>query len=417
MGSTSPMDDSGLAKETSPKKDATEFQPMTWSLKEIRAAIPAHLFLRDTFHGLRFLTRDVLLAAVIWKAGTCIDPLCQRAELQVAITGLGAEVVRWIAWSTYWWFQGLVFTGIWVIGHECGHGAFSSSQRICDVIGFISHSFLWTPYFSWKISHHRHHKSHASMERDEVYVPKTRSDLGLPRKDSQDIDWEDYFGDTPIYTLLVLVRQQLLAFPAYLLFNVSGQKEYPPWTNHFNPNSVLFTKGQASLVLLSNTGLLLAAICLRLACKQWGAIAVIKYYGIPWLLVTHWFIMITFLHHTDPLLPHYRGKAWNYQRGAAATVDRNFLGWQGRFFLHDVAHFHVVHHFFPKMPFYHGPEATMHLKAFIGEHYMYSDKPIFKALWDNYNSCQFVEDEGSVLFYRDRTGKAIRRPAAPYATA
>ncbi len=54
------------------------------------------------------------------------------------------------------------------------------------------------------------------MERDEVYVPKTSSDLGLPRKDSQDIDWEDYFGDTPIYTLLVLVRQQLLAFPAYL---------------------------------------------------------------------------------------------------------------------------------------------------------------------------------------------------------
>jgi fatty acid desaturase len=62
-------------------------------------------------------------------------------------------------------------------------------------------------------------------------------------------------------------------------------------------------------------------------------------------------IMITYLHHTDPTLPHYRGKEWNFQRGAAATVDRPFLGWQGRFFLHDVAHYHVVHHFFPKMPF------------------------------------------------------------------
>jgi fatty acid desaturase len=55
-------------------------------------------------------------------------------------------------------------------------------------------------------------------------------------------------------------------------------------------------------------------------------------------------IMITYLHHTDPNLPHYRGKEWNFQRGAAATVDRPFLGWQGRFFLHDVAHYHVVHH-------------------------------------------------------------------------
>ena len=61
--------------------------------------------------------------------------------------------------------------------------------------------------------------------------------------------------------------------------------------------------------------------------------------------------MITYLHHTDPELPHYRQPEWNFQRGAAATVDRDFLGWMGRFFLHDVAHYHVVYHFFPKMPF------------------------------------------------------------------
>jgi hypothetical protein len=54
--------------------------------------------------------------------------------------------------------------------------------------------------------------------------------------------------------------------------------------------------------------------------------------------------MITYLHHTDPVIPHYREGEWNYQRGAAATVDRPILGWQGRFFLHDVAHFHVIHH-------------------------------------------------------------------------
>lgn len=126
------------------------------------------------------------------------------------------------------------------------------------------------------------------------------------------------------------------------------------------------------------------------------------------------FIMITYLHHTDIELPHYRNGQWNFQRGAAATVDRNFLGWQGRFFLHDVAHFHVIHHFFPMMPFCklsvvqsiaiisaesqrldHGPEATKYLKEFIGDHYRYSNKPVFKALWDTYNDCQFVEDEGT----------------------
>ena len=56
---------------------------------------------------------------------------------------------------------------------------------------------------------------HASMERDEVYVPKTRSDLRIPEKATQ-ADYENIFGDTPVFTLLMLVRQQLLAFPAYL---------------------------------------------------------------------------------------------------------------------------------------------------------------------------------------------------------
>ena len=54
------------------------------------------------------------------------------------------------------------------------------------------------------------------MERDEVYVPKTRSDIGIPQEGEAEFDYEDFFGDTPIYTLFMLIRQQLLAFPAYL---------------------------------------------------------------------------------------------------------------------------------------------------------------------------------------------------------
>lgn len=54
------------------------------------------------------------------------------------------------------------------------------------------------------------------MERDEVYVPKTRTDLDLPKEGDPALDYEEILGDTPIYTLYMLIRQQLLAFPAYL---------------------------------------------------------------------------------------------------------------------------------------------------------------------------------------------------------
>ena len=48
--------------------------------------------------------------------------------------------------------------------------------------------------------------------------------------------------------------------------------------------------------------------------------------------------MITFLHHSDPTIPHFRKEEWSFLRGAASTVDRPTLGWIGRVFLHNVAH-------------------------------------------------------------------------------
>lgn len=87
------------------------------------------------------------------------------------------------------------------------------------------------------------------------------------------------------------------------------------------------------------------------AIRTLGAWVVFRYYGAPMIFFCNWVVMITYMQHTDAEVPHYRGKAWTFQRGAASTIDRPFLGWMGRFFMHDVAHFHVIHHFFPKMPF------------------------------------------------------------------
>ncbi|KAF7320735.1 Linoleoyl phosphatidylcholine delta-12 acetylenase [Mycena chlorophos] len=125
-------------------------------------------------------------------------------------------------------------------------------------------------------------------------------------------------------------------------------------------------------------------------------------------------ILITYLHHTDPLIPHFRGKAWTFTRGASATVDQPILGWQGDFFLHSVARYHVLHHsrqFFPKIPFCKSPSShTQEKLTCLGpQHYHFCDRPAFVVLWENYNRCQFVDDEGDVVFYRDRKGRLAER--------
>ena len=123
---------------------------------------------------------------------------------------------------------------------------------------------------------------------------------------------------------------------------------------------------------------------------------------------------ITYLQHTDPSLPHYTGEAWNFARGAAATIDREF-GFIGRQLFHGIIETHVLHHYVSTIPFYHADEATEAIKPVMGEHYRSNttNGPLgfLKALWSSARWCQWGEpnkgakgENKSVLFFRNRNG-------------
>ncbi len=67
------------------------------------------------------------------------------------------------------------------------------------------------PFFTWRYSHGKHHAATSHMTREQVYVPRTRSQLGLPafnpaKEDrlgsrvSSEVQRElwDAIGDSPI---------------------------------------------------------------------------------------------------------------------------------------------------------------------------------------------------------------------------
>jgi len=124
--------------------------------------------------------------------------------------------------------------------------------------------------------------------------------------------------------------------------------------------------------------------------------------------MNHWIVMLTYLHHSDPTVPHYRASEWNWLRGALATVDRPLLGWIGRFFLHNISHDHVAHHLFPDIPFYNIPRVTEIIKPLLKTQYNYDSTNTFYALYRSFAQCQFVEDHGGILFYRNGRGEALR---------
>lgn len=110
------------------------------------------------------------------------------------------------------------------------------------------------------------------MERDEVFVPKTRSQVFKGQEQAKaaaaavaDKQGESTFEaldeileDAPLWNLFWVTMQQLLGWPMYLIRNASGQK-YGRWTNR---EFIL-----SSLVLLIQACLLACLQAVLLALK------------------------------------------------------------------------------------------------------------------------------------------------------
>ncbi|EDN04001.1 oleate delta-12 desaturase [Histoplasma capsulatum] len=400
----------------------TPFEIPDFTIKQIRDAIPAHCFERSALRSLSYVARDI----------SCLAGTFYLFHNYVTPEYIPSTPVRAGLWGLYAFLQGLFGTGLWIMAHECGHQAFSPYRLLNDTVGWFCHSALLVPYFSWKISHSKHHKATGNLERDMVFVPKTR-EVFASRFGYIAHELHELMEETPIQTAVHVVLQQLFGWPMYLISNVTGHnchqrqpegrgkgKENGLFrgVNHFNPSSPLYEAKHAPLILLSDLGLILAGSALFWVGKNFGWANLAVWYFLPYLWVNHWLVAITYLQHTDPTLPHYSPQAWTFTRGAAATIDREF-GFIGRNIFHGIIETHVLHHYVSTIPFYHADEASEAIKPIMGKHYR-SDTELgslgfLRSLWRSARTCQWVEPcEGAkgegehVYFFRNRNNIGVK---------
>ena len=60
------------------------FEPMPWSMADIRRAIPSHCFERDTSLGMYYLARDIVFAAALWMAAAKAESFLDGINIQGA---------------------------------------------------------------------------------------------------------------------------------------------------------------------------------------------------------------------------------------------------------------------------------------------------------------------------------------------
>ncbi|KAI9269643.1 delta-12 fatty acid desaturase [Helicostylum pulchrum] len=312
-------------------------------MKEIRDAIPSYCFKRNTLRSFYYDFHDLACILILGTLSGYINKapnIYARAILRC---------IYWISQSTIWF-------GIWTLGHECGHRVFNPIKSINNTVGFVLHSAILTPY-SWRFIHAKHHKNTGHMVREQSHIPTLRSETKLPPR-NQDLDPDgdhSIFDESSLATFCVLAYTLVIGFPVP---RCGAYKETQYWD-----------------VILSTVGVSTTLIIVIYCGYKFGWTTAAKHYIIPYSGYYDWLVLVAYLHHTDPKIPHYCDGVFNFQRGAALTIDRSYG------FLINYSHHHISH-------------------SLLGRHYLCFDTPIAATLWNNWRACRFVEDEGDVVFYK-----------------
>jgi len=370
-----------------------------------------------------YLLRDLLYAAV-------------TALLTAAAAPYVPTVLLFPVYSAV---QGTVLAGIWVLGHECGHGTFAPTRLGNDAFGFVLHSALLVPFWSWRFSHRKHHKFTNHLVLGETHVPSL---LG-----------EAVSGDAfPILRIFVM----MLGFPFYLTGLVTGSRTQsvrfpaasrrvccaarasPPRANTSRtreqipdareqiPQDLktpmdkrgrkdhLHSASQAMpndwKIELGTVGCMVTMACL-IAASRAGYSVCFWYFG-PYLVVNAWLVLYTWLHHTHPDVPHYGADEFSRLKGALATIDRPYP-WLIDHLHHHIGTTHVCHHICSLVPHYRAEECTERLRPLLGDLYLWDPRPIRVALYEVARECNHVSALGGVQFYRNKAGK-VSAPVETY---
>jgi fatty acid desaturase len=343
-------------------------------MRELRGAIPERCFRPNLAISLAYAAMSVGLtigsAVLAWR----FIPLDWRAA------------PLWIAYAIV---CGTFAIGAWVIAHECGHGAFSTDQRVCDTVGFVLHSALLVPYFSWQRSHGIHHAKTNHVIEGETHVPPR---LEHPSGAESPPDRGNVVE--PVRTSFIVFGRLLFGWPMYLLFGTTGGPERGT-TSHFWPfrpfSRALFPSRLNRKVLASSAG-----VATTIGLLIWWTAAAgtpwapILFYVGPYLVCNAWLVGYTWLQHTNHDIPHYDETEWSFVRGAFCSVDRPY-GVVFDTLHHRIGSTHVAHHICASIPHYRAAEATAAIEQAYPDLYRYDPTGVPLALWRAGADCVAVQ--------------------------
>ncbi len=213
-----------------------------------------------------------------------------------------------------------------IIFHDCGHGAFFSSRRANEIVGFVTGLVAFTPFFAWRHGHALHHSASGDLDRrgdGDVWMMTVNEYLASPW-------WRRAVYRVYRFPLVLFVISPLILFLFVHRIPTKGRKR------------------EHRSVWLTNIALLMITILMSLligfktyAILQVSILALAASAGVWLFYVQHQYEEVYWQRHN----------AWDYATAAVEGSSFYKLPKVLQWFTGNIG-FHHIHHLSPRIPNY-----------------------------------------------------------------
>jgi omega-6 fatty acid desaturase (delta-12 desaturase) len=257
------------------------------------------------------------------------------------------------ALAAAWLFAGWAFTGIFVLGHDCAHMAFSDRKWVNEVVGHFLLSVEFTGFHNWRIWHNYHHAKTQLRTQDPDWAEKM-----MTRAEYEQAP----LGEKAHVRLGFGTPLGLLVGFWVGMFRRTFMKTLAP--------QIPLTRGAAGELLFSSLAMAAGVGVISYFLGRWGgAWAVVKYYYVPAFIAAAHGALLTYLHHTSADALVFDREGWTPFRGqVVSTFNVRFPALCEAMWF-DI-NIHLPHHLAPKIPWYHLKRAAEAIRAARPEMYL-----------------------------------------------
>ena len=291
------------------------------------------------------LTSIEIDARALTKAlATYRDPSLARSIVEILITAAPLALAWTLMWAAlslgYFWLYIVLavptagfLVRLFMIQHDCGHGAFFRTRRANDWVGRVIGVLTLTPYDYWRRTHAAHHSSSGNLDRrgmGDLEVMTVREYLALSPLGRWRYRLYRHplviFGLAPAFLFLLQYRLPIGLFRA----------GWRPWTSTMGTNAAIAVLMAGAIWLLGIGPFLLLHLPVTLLAASIGV----------WLFyVQHQFEETAW----DP------DAEWDLHEAALHGSSHYDLPGVLRWFTANIG-IHHIHHLASRIPFYRLPQ-------------------------------------------------------------